>query len=654
MRLRAPAYPLITIDPFFSVWSAADKLTDETTSHWTGKPNSIIGKAFIDGEVFRFIGKDDSIPAMEQISADCNAFSTTYVFEKSGVRIKAIFTSPIIPSDLYLLSRPISYLEVQGESADGKKHDVRVRISVCEEICTELAKSEPVECETLSLGRLSSVKIGTVAQNILPVSGDDMRISWGYFYLSTEGTTYYTLGKGDELTYVHAEAHLKKSTLFTFAYDDIYSIEYFGTRLRSYWNKDGALITDEIIKAHADYKNTLKKCNAFADRLFIDAVKAGGEKYAEILELAFRQTIAAHKLVLDEDGKVLFVSKECFSNGCACTVDISYPSTPLFLLYNPELVKGMMRPIYRYAHSKEWKEDYGFDFAPHDAGRYPLVNGQCYGAPALDRTAGPLLYEKQMPVEECGNMLVMEAAVALATNSTEFANEHIETLETWVQYLINNGRDPGNQLCTDDFAGHLAHNCNLSLKAIMGIASLGIIYGMTKKRRQEQKYLNLAREMALDWAKRASNGDGSYRLAFDTPDTFSMKYNIVWDKLFGTALMPQDVIESEFASYKKHINEFGLPLDNRETYTKSDWLMWTATLANERDAFEEFIAPLWKFYNDSPSRVPMTDWYYTITGEHKVYHDRNAKMDKSLRNRTVQGGLFIKLLEYKGIVKYKK
>ena len=160
--------------------------------------------------------------------------------------------------------------------------------------------------------------------------------------------------------------------------------------------------------------------------------------------------------------------------------------------------------------------------------------------------------------------------------------------------------------------------------------------------------------MALDWAKRASNGDGSYRLAFDTPDTFSMKYNIVWDKLFGTALMPQDVIESEFASYKKHINEFGLPLDNRETYTKSDWLMWTATLANERDAFEEFIAPLWKFYNDSPSRVPMTDWYYTITGEHKVYHDRNAKMDKSLRNRTVQGGLFIKLLEYKGIVKYKK
>jgi hypothetical protein len=311
----------------------------------------------------------------------------------------------------------------------------------------------------------------------------------------------------------------------------------------------------------------------------------------------------------------------------------------------------MMRPIYRYAQSKEWAEDHGYDFAPHDAGRYPIVNGQVYG---FDKESGRLRFEKQMPVEECGNMLVMEAAVALATRSTSFANEHMTMLEMWVQYLIKNGRDPENQLCTDDFAGHLAHNCNLSLKAIMGIAGLGIIYGMNGKKREENKYMKLARDMALDWAKRASNGDGSYRLAFDKPDTFSMKYNIVWDKLFGTDLMPKEVLESEFASYKKRISAYGMALDNRQPYTKSDWLVWTATLTGSRDGFEDYVAPLWRFYNESPSRVPLTDWYYTVTGEHKVYHDNNADMDKSLRNRTVQGGLFIKLLEYKGIMKYKK
>ena len=644
MRLRAPAYPLITIDPFFSVWSQADRLTDETTVHWTGRPNTINGIATIDGIDYRFIGNTDaSIPAMKQISADCTAFSTIYVFEQSGVRLTLKFTSPILLNDLYLLTRPVSYLEIKKEIIDHKKHDVKVKISASEQICTNLTKSEPVECEILDLGKLKSAKIGTVAQNIIPFAADDHRISWGYFYLTTEGEASYSVGEGEELTYVSAEVELKSSTLFTFAYDDIESIEYFHTRLKSFWNRNGALITDEIVKAHADYKTTLKRCNDFADKMFVDSVRAGGEKYAELLELAYRQAVAAHKLVLDEDGEVLFISKECFSNGCAATVDVSYPSIPLFLLYNPELVKGMMRPIYKYARSDAWE----YDFAPHDAGRYPILNGQMYGY--IPET-GKLRYEKQMPVEECGNMLVMEATVALATKSTDFANEHIDILEDWVKYLIKNGRDPENQLCTDDFAGHLAHNCNLSLKAIMGIAGLAIIYGMNGKKREERKYLKLARDMALDWADRASNGDGSFKLAFDKDDTFSMKYNIVWDKLFGTDLMPKTVLESEFASYAKHINAYGLPLDSRSDYTKSDWLVWTATLASDRDAFEKFVAPLWRFFNDSPSRVAMTDWYFTTTCEHRHY--MVGEIDKSFRNRTVQGGLYIKLLEYKGIMKY--
>jgi hypothetical protein len=195
----------------------------------------------------------------------------------------------------------------------------------------------------------------------------------------------------------------------------------------------------------------------------------------------------------------------------------------------------------------------------------------------------------------------------------------------------------------------------------MGIASLGIIYDMLDRPEDSKKYLDLARELAPDWAKRAANGDGSYRLAFDKPDTFSMKYNIVWDKLFGTNLMPRGVIESEVASYKKHFHLYGLPLDSRQPYTKSDWLTWTATLAAERDTFEEFIEPMWNAFHYSPSRVPMTDWYWTLTGEHKTYASTTyisnvpnvkGEITKSFRNRTVQGGLFIKLLEYKGIMKY--
>lgn len=670
MRLRPPSVPLITIDPFFSVWSPCDTLHGADTTHWTGFPNTILATAEIDGRSYRLIGKKRSaeLSSMRQISRDVDALTTTYVFEEAGVRLTLLFTSPLLLDDLYLLTRPVSYLEIRREVTDRKRHTVMLHLAVSEQICLDIAGDEPVTTEVLDLGKVKSVKMGSVSQRVLNREGDDARIDWGYFYLSSDapgtvtGVRKLTLSTADrpddethalserevEMTFATLDVTLGASTLVSFAYDDIASIQYYGKNLRSYWNREGAAITDEIVKAHADYKATLARCHAFADDLFRDAVRAGGEKYAELLELAYRQAVAAHKLVLDENGEILWISKECYSNGCAATVDVSYPSIPLFLLYNPELVKGMMRPIYRVTKSPEWR----FDFAPHDAGRYPLLNGQKYGL-----RDGELLYEKQMPVEECGNMLIMEATVAIAEKDVSFAASHMDILEQWVKYLIENGRDPENQLCTDDFAGHLAHNCNLTLKAIMGLACYGLLRGMMGKKREQNKYLAMARDMAKDWAERAANGDGSYRLAFDRPGTFSMKYNIVWDKLFGTGVMPRTVVESEVASYRRRANRYGLPLDNRQPYTKSDWLVWTATLAESRDDFEALIEPMWQAFHSMPARVPMTDWYWTVTGDHKAYLSRSyneqhpEKVWKSFRNRTVQGGLFLKLLEYKGILK---
>ena len=642
MILRAPSYPLITVDPYFSVWSPADKLTDAVTVHWTGKPNTIFGTADIDGTVYRFLGKEsneDNSPAMKQIKKDCNALSTTYIFEEANIRLTAVFTSSLLLDDLKLASRPVSYLKITTEPLDGQAHCVKVKIAASEELCLNYRGSEETETETLQFDGISTAKIGSTTQDILSVCGDDLRIDWGYFYLCTDAGIVYTEKKevpfadkmphGDstEMTFVCAEAvycsDSKAEALFAFAYDDIKSILYFEDRLTSLWNADDTTIQTAITQAFADYEEIFARCEAFSDRLFPDAVRAGGEKYAELLEIAYRQSIAAHKICVDTNGEILFISKECFSNGCAATVDVSYPSIPLFLLYNPELVRGMMRPIFKYARSEGWI----FDFAPHDAGCYPHVTGQVYGSNAL---------KYQMPVEECGNMLVMATAVTLADGNLDFIRENLDLLETWVRYLEDNGRDPANQLCTDDFAGHLAHNCNLSLKAIMGITGLGILYGLLGDEAKKTEKMNLAKSLAADWSQRAANGDGSNRLAFDRPDTWSMKYNIVWDKLWGTGIMDKAVIASEFASYDKHINPYGMPLDNRETYTKSDWLVWTATLASERADFEAFIAPLWEAYNRSLSRVPLTDWYFTVTADMRGF-----------QHRSVQGGLFIKLLEYK-------
>ena len=632
MKLRPPSVPLITIDPYFSIWAPDERLNARETVHWTGASNDIVGIIHVDGKAYSFLGYDRDITKMKQIEMDVDALSTRYTFECEQIKLYVRFTTPLLPDDLDILTRPISYMSVSYEKKIESVREVRVSVQAGDTLCINAHRAEDVVTEEVKADGFYGFKIGSVAQKILSRSGDNLRIEWGYFYLCTNGEGEISEYKKDgwiKQTRLFTNINEREERLFLFAYDDIASINYFGKHLKSYWNKDGKTIECAIGEAIADFPALKERCDAFSDKLAADAYMAGGAKYADILSLAYRQVIAAHKLVVDDDGEILFISKECFSNGCAATVDVSYPSTPMFLLYNTELVKGMMRPIYKFAASDAWK----YDFAPHDAGQYPLVTGQVYG---LDRATGELKFDMQMPVEECGNMIIMEANVALAEGNADFAASHIDTLKAWCEYLIKYGNDPENQLCTDDFAGHLAHNCNLSLKAIMGIMGMSIIMDMLGNKTDAENYKKTAKEMADSWCERAINSDGlSYRLAFDKDGSFSMKYNMVWDKIWGTGLFDKSVYERETASNISHINEYGMPLDSRAEYTKSDWLVWTATLAKNARDFKKFITPLWRFYNDTHDRNPMTDWYDTVTA-----------VQVGMIHRSVQGGLFIKLLDH--------
>ena len=626
MKLRAPSVPLITVDPFFSIWSPDSCLNHTETEHWTGKENSIIGTVTVDGEKLLFLGYDKDVRKLPQTSLGIDALSTSAVFENEKIRLRIKFLTPLLPDDYRLLTRPVTYLEIGYEPKDGAEHEVGINISASEKICLDEEIDSPVVTENISHNGLTVMKMGNVEQKPLNRSGDQVCIDWGYLYLACDAPD--ACGRaddshGDTKIEISARANENKPLMFYFAYDDIESIEYFGKHLRSWWNKDGQSILDAISEAAGEYEQLTERCDTFSKKLYSDAFSAGGEKYAELLSLAYRQVIAAHKLVLDENGEILYISKECNSNGCAATVDVSYPSTPMYLLYNPELVKGMLRPVYKYAESDAWQ----FDFAPHDVGQYPLLNGQVYANNQED------ILKWQMPVEECGNMLVMEANVALATGNADFAAEHIGLLEKWCRYLIEYGTDPGHQLCTDDFAGHLAHNCNLSLKAVMGLQGMSIITEMLGDSAKSAFYRAEAEKMAENWMNTAVNPDGTTRLAFDRPDSYSMKYNMVWDRAWKSGLFKQEFMDSEIADNMKRFNKYGMPLDSRADYTKSDWLVWTASMASSDEVFAEYIAPLWKAYNETPSRVPLSDWYDTVSGRWV-----------SFRHRTVQGGLFMRVL----------
>ena len=620
MKMRMPSIPLITVDPYFSVWT--DNINSKPTTHWTAAENNIIGYVTIDGKVYRFLGDDDnrSITKMNVVSVDADAFTTTVVYESEEIRLTAEFTSPMLVTELFYASRPVSYLKLAHESLDGKAHKVSAKIYVTEELVLNKANEGKAWSEDVEIDGLSCVKIGSGDQKILWRSGDDVRIDWGYCYLAAEGEAKTGNAVIENLYSIYLESEIEKEKLFLFAYDDIESMVYFGENLKAYWKNDGKTIEEAIREAAGEYDSLRAKCDAFSKKIEADAVAKGGEKYAELLLLAYRQVMAAHKLVVDKEGNNLYISKECFSNGCAATVDVTYPSAPMYLLYNTELLKGMLRPIFRYAASEAWE----YDFAPHDVGQYPLVNGQVYGNNEL---------KWQMPVEECGNMIILVSAICKADGEFSFAEENFELLEKWSKYLIKYGKDPEHQLCTDDFAGHLAHNCNLSLKAIMGITGFADILKNLGKENEAEKLLAIAKDYADSFIKNAENEDGSYRLAYDRPGTFSLKYNSVWDKIWKTGLFPESFFKSEIERYKKEALPYGVPLDSREKYTKSDWLIWVASLADNKDDFEFFSSLLWKAYDTMRTRVPMTDWYYTDTSEMVGF-----------RHRTVQGGLFIRLM----------
>lgn len=627
MKLRAPATPLITIDPYFSVWSFKDELNDGETVHWTGKPNAVTGVLQLDGREYLFMGDRKNMGKMAQTGCEINAMSTIYTFTVESVELKLIFTSPLLLDDLKVMSRPVSYLKAEVRSLDSRPRNVRINLYVSDDLCVNNRNERETGGELLAMENVMvCARMGSTSQQVLNRAGDDVRIDWGYFYLAAKyGCPEICIRKQGEATELEASAVLdtagQNHALFAFAYDDIYSIQYFGQNLKGFWTRESEDIKEIIGRAFDQYDDIMRRCSLFSEELYNRAAASGGSKYAELLLLAYRQVIAAHKLCADKDGELLFISKECFSNGCAATVDVTYPSIPMFLLYNPELVKGMLRPVFKYAASDVWCHD----FAPHDAGTYPLLNGQVYG--------GGTNLEDQMPIEECGNMLVTVAALSLAGGSFDFAAEYLPLLKQWAEYLIRNGADPENQLCTDDFAGHLAHNCNLAAKAVMGIASFGIIMENLSGSEESRVYYNTAREMAKSWTERAVNEDGTFRLTFDKPGTFSMKYNLIWDRIFKTGLFPEEVLDAELKSYFRHINTYGMPLDNRAAYTKSDWLVWSAALMPGKSDFEKMIEPLWKAYNESESRVPMSDWYDTLTAKQVGF-----------QHRSVQGGLFIKLL----------
>ena len=650
---KVASAPLFTTDPMFSLWAPKGELNGGMLRHWSDEPQNLRATLTVDGVGYRLAGSaadgHAQTPAAQE-SLEVGATRTRFQLAAGPVEAVLTFFTPLIADDLDVLSRPVSYLSCAFRSRDGKPHDLSLRVTLTGEFAAQHYQREGM-AEEVSLAGAKDVRVGSRRQSPLCQVGDRLRPDWGYVHLASPDAARTLVPVRSHLRVCDISAGLEwefpgvtsATAKVAAAYDDLVGLEFLRHECPGWWARDGKPFAAMLGEAVADFDRMDAKTAAFDARLRADAGRIGGADYAVLAQLAWRQSYAACKLVKGPDGEPLYFSKENGSGGFIGTVDVFYPQLPHLLLTSLPLVKATLKPILDYAATPEWKHD----FAPHDLGLYPLANFQMYSWKGVDAPGTPAM----MPVEECGNMLICLGALATAEKNADFASRWWPEVKKWAAYLERTGMDPENQLCTDDFAGHLAHNANLSAKTIVALAAYARMCEMRGEGEESARVGALAKQMVGEWQKKADGGaEGAYRLAFDRPGSWSMKYNLVWDRLLGFGLFPPEVAAREMAAYRKLVtakeNPFGLPLDSRPDpkdakcqYTKGDWTVWCATLTGNREDFEALVAPMRRFVESSPSPVPLGDWYYTDNGEACDF-----------RARSVVGGYFLPFLYDAGMV----
>lgn len=262
---------------------------------------------------------------------------------------------------------------------------------------------------------------------------------------------------------------------------------------------------DEISSVNAfseDYDHACEVSDDLDNQIHIDSVNAAGSDYSLITTLALRQTFGGLQFAGTPEKPYIFL-KEISSNSDIQTVDVIFPAYPVFMYLNATLSKYLLDPIYENQESGQYPNAW----AEHDLGTFPVAKGY----PAGD--------DESMPLEECGNMIIMTLAYVQRTGDIDYIKDHYPKLLQWAQFLISDSLIPSHQLSTDDFAGPLVYapflvdgnvvaDCrrnqtNLAIKGIIGLRAMGEVAKLTGNDDQfsavAENYLDEWKRLAINW-----------------------------------------------------------------------------------------------------------------------------------------------------------
>jgi len=633
--IRPPAVPLFVRSPYLSVWSASDLIAARDTTFWTGAAKPLRGALSVDGHAYRFIGLGRN-RALHQVSLRVSATQSVYVLRGAGVTMTLDFLSPVDASDIRRLSVPFAYLFASVRNDDARPH----RIDVSFEPSNDWTAGSPIG------GRWTTARIAARGESLValsvspalphPLSENSDYPGWGTFIfaaLDSSGVTTTHLGATGaalQMSLGRLEPHSSASDTLMVGAIRNPAVSYLGKPLPALWRSYWTTWQQMALFAAGDAAAARVRADRFDAELSREATRAGGAQYAALCALSFRQAFGSVELVGTSARPWMFL-KELSSDGNVSSVDVVYPAFPAYAYANPELLRLLLEPLLDYAEHGGWPKR----FAEHDIGSsYPDARGHNDGK------------EEDMPVEESANMLLMAAAYARAANRShgaEFARRHYRILKRWADYNVANAVDPAYQNQTDDFTGFIKSSANLALKGILSVGAMAQVAQAAGHQADAIRYSRTARAMMARWAVLARSRSGDHLvLAYGRGASWSLKYNAFPDVLLGLHLIPRGLLAMDARYYLRYAAPFGIALDNRHTYTKADWELWTAAATDDARLREVLFDGVYRFANLSRTRTPLSDWYDTITGE----PIRTRSSPPYFTARPVMGGALALLLRY--------
>ncbi|KAI9692114.1 MAG: hypothetical protein M1822_006344 [Bathelium mastoideum] len=490
------------------------------------------------------------------------------------------------------------------------------------------------------------------------------------------------------------EQRQKDSVRFTIAYIQDPVAQYASARgltlMRPLWKSFFSSDADMLSWHYHDFKHARALAQNYSDQLGHDAYQSGGEEYRDIAFLSARQSIGGTSFVGTAENPLLFL-KEISSNGNCQTIDVIFPAFPFFLYTNPRWLAYLLEPLIEHMQSGQYPRK----SAMHDLGQhFPNLTGHPDGK------------DEYMPVEECGDILIMGLALVNSLDygagqdaqsvwssqgssllsmeqitgnpfalyienegevpglddswggpqnskglhqASRWLGRSYELWKQWTGYLIEYTLEPENQLSTDDFAGWLALQTNLALKGIIGIKAMSELSEVIGNDKDARYYRNISEVYIKKWEKFGMSRDGSHaKLAYDWYGSWTTLYSLFADALLcfhpssnfsnssdstnshhphdddtqsapliphsrpaiTSNFIPTHIYTRQSSWYAAVHQKYGLPLDSRHLYTKSDWEFEAASVAGPK-VRRQLTATVARWLNETSTDRPFTDLYET-------------------------------------------